>query len=38
MSATVLYMSVSVDGFIAGPERGRGTGSATAASACTSGC
>jgi hypothetical protein len=35
MSATVLYMSL--DGFIAGPNEGPGTGSATAGNACTIG-
>ena len=37
MSATVLYMSMSLDGFIAGPNEGPTTGSATAGTACTSG-
>jgi dihydrofolate reductase len=36
VAATVLYMSVSLDGFIAGPTRDRTTGSATAGTACTS--
>ena len=36
MSATVLYMSMSLDGFIAGPNER--TASATAGNACTTGC
>ena len=30
MSATVLYMSMSLDGFVAGPNEGPGKGWATA--------
>jgi hypothetical protein len=37
MSATVLYMSISLDGFVAGPHERPGKGSATAGTACTSG-
>lgn len=37
MSATVLYMYVSLDGFVAGPNEGPDKGSATAGTACTSG-
>ena len=37
MSATVLCMSISLDGFFAGPNEGPGKGSATAGTACTSG-
>ena len=37
MSATVLYMSMSLDGFVAGPNEGPGKGSVTAGTACTSG-
>ena len=36
MSATGLYMSISLDGFVAGPNEGPG-GSATAGTACTNG-
>ncbi len=36
MSATVLYMSISLDGFVAGHNEGP-VGSATAGTACTSG-
>lgn len=35
MSATVLFMSMSLDGFIAGPNGAWTTGCATAGSACT---
>jgi hypothetical protein len=35
--ATVLYMSMSLDGFVAGPNEGPRKGSATAGTACTSG-
>ena len=31
VSATVLYMSISLDGFVAGPNERSGKGSATAA-------
>ena len=37
MSKAVLSMSMSLDGFIAGPDDGRATGSVTAGTACTSG-
>jgi hypothetical protein len=37
VSATVLYMSMSLDGFVAGPNEGPGEGSATAGTTCTSG-
>jgi hypothetical protein len=37
MSATVLYMSMSLDGFVAGPNESVDKASAMAASACTSG-
>ena len=37
MAATVLYMSMSLDGFIAGPNVDPTTASATAASGCTGG-
>ncbi len=37
MSATVLYMSISLDGFIAGPNQGPDTASVTAGTACMSG-
>jgi hypothetical protein len=37
MSATVLYMSISLDGFVAGPNERSGKGSAMAGTACTSG-
>ena len=35
--SSVLYMSMSLDGFVAGPNEGPGTGSATAGTACTNG-
>ena len=35
MSATVLYMSMSLDGLVARPNEGPGKGSATAGTACT---
>jgi hypothetical protein len=37
VAATVHYMSMSLDGFVAGPNEGPGKGSATAGTACTSG-
>jgi hypothetical protein len=37
MSATVLYMSMSLDGFIAGPNDGRGMGSGTTDAVCMTG-
>ena len=37
MSATVLYMSMSLDGFIAGPNERRTTASVTEGNVCTSG-
>ena len=37
MSKSVLYMSMSLDGFITGPDDGPGKGSAPAASGCTRG-
>ena len=37
MCATALYMSISLDGFVAGPNEGRTTASVTAGTACTSG-
>jgi hypothetical protein len=37
MCATVLYMSMSLDGFIAGPNEGPDNPLATAGTACTSG-
>ncbi len=38
MSKVVLYMSMSVDGFITGPDDGIDTGSASTESDCTTGC
>ena len=38
MSSTVLYMSMSLDGFVAGPNEVPTTGSGTVASASMSGC
>ena len=37
VSATVLYMSIYLDGFVAGPNERSGKGSATVGTACTSG-
>ena len=37
MAKSILYMSMSLDGFITGPNDGPGTVSATTASGCTSG-
>jgi hypothetical protein len=37
VSATVVYMSMSLDGFVAGPNEEPGKGSATAGTACTGG-
>jgi hypothetical protein len=37
MSSTVLYLSMSVDGFIPGPTKARTTVSATEGTGCTSG-
>jgi hypothetical protein len=37
MAKSVLYMSMSLDGFTAGPDDGPATGSGPAASGCTSG-
>jgi hypothetical protein len=38
MSATVLYMSISLDGFIAGPNERLDNGLGDGGDACTSGC
>ena len=37
MSATVLYVSISPDRFVAGPNEGPGKGSVRAGTACTNG-
>jgi hypothetical protein len=37
MAKSVLYMSMSLDGYITGPDDGPGNGSGPAATACTSG-
>ena len=38
MSKAVLYMSMSLDGFIAGPNEGLDNGLGDGGTACTSGC
>jgi hypothetical protein len=37
VASTVLYMSISLDGFVAGPNEESGKGSVTAGTACTNG-